>query len=144
VNASLLGLVLMIVAACTPAAASVSTPADTPQLIGTVWQLVAYANGRDNLAPVLPGTQATATFGSNGWVTGSGGCSAYSAVFQTNAINLSSLGPVMSTHQTCQQLVTAQEAAYLGTLAQTATYRFEGEHLVLVQSGGARLAEYSH
>jgi len=49
----------------------------------------------------------------------------------------------MTTPRPCEQTRMAQESAYLGALARTATYRIEGQRLVLVQSGGARLAEYN-
>jgi heat shock protein HslJ len=140
-------LLSIIVAACTPpvigSVAGDSAPS-VPELIGTEWHLGAYANGRGSLEPVLPGSQATAKFGSNGFVTGSGGCNTYSAVFQTDAILLSLIGPITTTHQTCEQPVMDQEDAYLAALARSATYRFEEDQLVLVQSGGTRLAEYSH
>ena len=132
------GLILVLAGACAPAPVSSDS-----ELVGPVWQLAAFANGRDTLQPVLPGTQATATFGSTGWLTGSGGCSTYTAVFQSQASTLSIVGPIMTTPRPCEQTMMAQESAYLGALARTATYRIEGQRLVLVQSGGARLAEYN-
>jgi heat shock protein HslJ len=132
------GLVLIIAAACAPA----PVPANS-ELVGPVWQLATFANGRGNLQPVLPGTHATATFGGTGWLTGTGGCSPFTAVFQSQAITLAIVGPIMTTPQPCEQPMMAQESAYLGALARTATFRIEGDRLVLVQSGGATLAEYS-
>jgi heat shock protein HslJ len=113
-------------------------------LIGPVWKLTAYSDPRGNLVSVLPGMQPTATFDSNGFVTGSGGCNAYSTVFQAVAMTLVFIGPIAATHLICEQAVMDQEEGYLWALPASTAYRFEGEQLVLVQSGGARLAEYSH
>jgi hypothetical protein len=39
----------------------------------------------------------------------------------------------------------AEEASTdIASVSESTAYRFEGEQLVLVQSGGARIAEYSH
>ena len=96
------------------------------------------------MLPVLPGTQPTALFESTGFVTGSGGCNAYSTVFQSVATTLSITGPITTTHSLCEQSVMDQEAVYFIALAQTASYRFESDRLALIQSGGAPLAEYGH
>lgn len=135
----------MLVAACTPPSLpNDSASATTPKLIGTVWNLTAYRDALGNLKSVLPGTQPTATFGSTGFVTGSGGCNTYSTVFQTAAMTLTFFGPIARTGLICEQAVMDQEQAYLRALPGSAAYRFEGDHLVLVQSGGAHVAEYSH
>ena len=142
-------LLLSLATACAPralgSAARDGVPSTTPDLIGPVWQLTAYSDARGNLVAILPDTQSTATFGSTGFVTGSGGCNEYSTVFQTTAMTLSFIGPITTTRQMCAQRVMDQEHAYLAALARTATYRFEGGgHLVLIQSDGSTLAQYSH
>jgi heat shock protein HslJ len=113
-------------------------------LIGTVWNLTAYSDPHGNMVSVLPGTQPTATFGNNGFVTGSSGCNSYSTVFQTSATTLLFIGPVATTHQMCQQPVMDQEQAYLWALPRSIGYRLEGDHLVLVESDASQIAEYSH
>jgi heat shock protein HslJ len=139
---------LILVAACAPTVArpltSESTPTATAALVGPVWQLTAYTDPRGNLVSVLPDTRPTATFDSNGFVSGSGGCNAYSTVFQSSAMTLLFIGPIAATHKICEQVVMDQEEAYLWVLPRSTGYRFEGDHLVLVQSGGIRIAEYSH
>lgn len=96
------------------------------------------------MLPVLPGTRPTATFENTGFVTGSGGCNAYSTVYQSVADTLTITGPITATHSLCEQSVMDQEAAYFLALSHTASYRFDSGQLVLVQSGGASLAEYGH
>src|SRR5262245_50887468 len=115
-----------------------------PEFIGTVWKLTAYSDPRGKLVSVLPGTQPTATFDTNGFVTGSGGCNAYSTVFQSAAMTLVFIGPIAATRVICEQPVMDQEEGYLWALPRSTAYRFEGEQLVLVRSGGGRLAEFSH
>jgi heat shock protein HslJ len=105
--------------------------------------LTTYSDPRGNLVSVLPGTQPTASFDGNGFVTGSGGCNTYSTVFQSAAMTLSFIGPLSATHRNCEQPVMNQEEAYFWVLPSSTAYRFEGDHLVLVQFDGARLAEYT-
>jgi heat shock protein HslJ len=122
--------------------ASDSTP-PAAALIGSLWNLTAYSDPKGSLVSVLPATQATATFGSTGFVTGSSGCNAYSTVFQTVATTLLFIGPVATTHLTCDQPVMDQEQAYLWALPRSTGYRLEGDHLVLIESDATRVAEYS-
>jgi heat shock protein HslJ len=113
-------------------------------LVGTVWKLTSYSDPHGNLVPVLPGAQPTATFDRNGFVTGSGGCNAYSTVFQSAAMTLEFIGPIAASHAICEQPVMDQEEGYLWILPQSTAYRFEGEQLVLVRSGGSgQLAKFS-
>lgn len=121
----------------------VLTPSAAPQLVGPVWQLTAYNNGRGGLQSVLAGTQPTAVFEAAGMVTGSGGCNTYSAPFQSTPNSLS-IGPIAATRMACDQAIMDQETAYFTAMERTSTYRFENGQLVLVEAGGARQAEYSH
>ena len=120
----------------------VFAPATQPELVGPVWQLTAYNNGRGGLQSVLAGTQPTAEFQAAGTVTGSGGCNTYSASYQTTSTSLS-IGPVAATRMACEQPIMDQEAAYFAALERTSMYRFESGRLVLVDSGDARQAEYT-
>jgi heat shock protein HslJ len=142
------GLIVLMLAACTPtitsSVASDGSTSTTPELIGTVWQLTACTDQLGNLKSVLPGTQATATFNSTRFLTGSSGCNDYSTVFQTVDTTLSLIGPITATHRMCAQPVMDQEEAYFWALPRSTGYHFEGGHLVLVESSGAPLAEYSH
>jgi heat shock protein HslJ len=120
----------------------VLTPSTAAQLVGPVWQLTAYNNGRGGLQSVLAGTQPSAVFESSGVVTGSGGCNTYSAPYQSTPTSLN-IGPVAATRMACEQAIMDQETAYFAALERTSTYRFESGRLVLVESGGARQAEYT-
>jgi heat shock protein HslJ len=118
------------------------TPSTPLQLVGPVWQLTAYNNGRGGLQSVLAGTQPTAVFESSGMVTGSGGCNTYSAPYTSTPDSLS-IGPLAATRMACDQSIMDQEKAYFAALERTTGYRFESGRLVLVESSGARQAEYS-
>ena len=112
------------------------------ELVGSVWQLLAYNNGRGGLQSVLDGTQQNAIFEAAGIVTGSGGCNTFSAPFQ-NSISTLSIGPVASTRMSCEQPIMDQETAYFAALERTSAYRFESGRLVLVERDGARQAEFN-
>ena len=119
----------------------VFAPSTQPELVGPLWKLTAYNNGRGALQSVLEGTQPTAVFEASGVVTGSGGCNTYSAPFQSTSTSLS-IGPIAATRMACEQATMDQETAYFAALERTSVYRFESGRLVLVESGGARQAEY--
>jgi heat shock protein HslJ len=119
----------------------VLTPLPTPRLTGPAWQLTAYNNGRGGVQSILANTQPTATFGTDGQVTGSGGCNSFSGPYQSTASTLS-IGPLASTLSACEQPVMDQEAAYLTALQQTSTNRFDNGRLVLVDARGATQAVF--
>jgi heat shock protein HslJ len=113
-----------------------------PQLVGPEWQLSAYNNGRNAVQSVAIGSQPTATFGSDGTISGSGGCNNFSGTYQSTGSTLS-IGPLASTQKACDQPIMDQETAYLAALERTATYRFEDGRLVLVDSSGATQAIFN-
>jgi heat shock protein HslJ len=119
------------------------TAAAPLQLVGPVWQLTAYNNGRGGLQSVLAGTQPTAVFESSGVVTGTAGCNTYSAPYTTSTPDSLTFGPIASTRMACAQPIMDQETAYFAALERTTNYRFESGRLVLVESGGARQAEFT-
>jgi heat shock protein HslJ len=112
-----------------------------PQLVGPLWQLLAYNNGRNAVQSVMIGTQPTAMFGADGQVTGSGGCNSFSGPYRSTSTTLT-IGPLASTRIACEQPVMDQETAYLAALERAATYRFDGGRLVLVDSSGATQADF--
>jgi heat shock protein HslJ len=113
-----------------------------PSLVGPNWQLLAYNNGRNAVQSVMIGTQPTAMFGTDGQVTGSGGCNTFSGPYQSTASTLS-IGPLSSTRTACEQPVMDQETAYLAALERSATYRFENGRLMLADASGATQADFT-
>jgi heat shock protein HslJ len=119
----------------------VFAPLPTPELVGPEWQLTGYNNGRGGVQSILAGTQPTAMFGSDGQITGSGGCNTFSGPYQSTATTLT-IGPLASTFKACDQPVMDQETAYLNALQQTSSYRFDNGRLILVNAGGATQATF--
>jgi putative lipoprotein len=109
--------------------------------VGPLWKLTAYNNGRGGLVSILEGTQPTAVFEPS-VVTGTGGCNTYSAPISSTSKTLT-IGPSAATRMACEETIMDQETAYFAALGRTSTYSIESGRLVLVDSGGARQAEYS-
>lgn len=116
--------------------------AQTQQLVGTSWMVVAYNNGKQAVVSVLTGTKLTATFSKDGNVGGFAGCNDYNATYKSSAPKLT-VGPVTSTRKHCAEPagVMEQETAYLAALQTSTTYRIEGRTLELRTTGGALAVE---
>jgi heat shock protein HslJ len=112
-------------------------------LVGPTWQLTAYNNGKEAVVSVLSGTEITAQFGEDGNLAGSAGCNNYNASYQVEGGAIQ-FGPAMSTRMYCAEPegIMEQEAAYLAALEMAATYKIEGDRLLLHSAEGARVAEY--
>ncbi len=124
---ALIAILAALIAACTPAAyagdASRDGNAQAPiELDGTSWILV-QIHGQDTIAD----SEATLAF-SDGKVHGNATCNGFSGPYERDGETLS-FGLLVSTMMACPGM--DQETAYLGALASTATYRIEGDRLVL-------------
>ncbi len=117
-----------------------AAPADP--LTGTTWTATEVNNGKGAVASVAAGTTITASFGSDGQVTGSGGCNEYSATF-TAADGTIVVGPVGATRKMCDPTVSEQETAYFTALDAAATYTVQGNTLELRDAGGAIQVSYT-
>lgn len=98
------------------------------------WRLVNI-----NAAPVIPGTEITAIFGDGGNLSGTSGCSAYSAAYQVNGGSLT-IGSLSSSGQFCDQPagVMEQEQLYQVVLATASGFTIEGQQLT-IRSGRGQL-----
>ncbi|MGF1568355.1 MAG: META domain-containing protein, partial [Nodosilinea sp.] len=108
-------------------------------LIGTRWALTAYNNGRGGVTSGLAGTHITATFDSQGILSGSAGCNTYRAGYTAQAGTIA-IAAATTTRQFCPQPegVMAQEAAYLTALTTASRYFLEEENrLTLKTDAGA-------
>jgi heat shock protein HslJ len=119
------------------------TVRESAPLVGPMWRLVAYNNGKEAVVSVLTGTEITAQFGEDGNLAGSAGCNNYNASYQVEGEAIQ-IGPAMSTRMYCAEPegIMEQEAAYLAALEMAATYKIEGDRLLLHSAEGARVAEY--
>ena len=112
-----------------------------PQLIGPEWQLLSYNNGREAVVSIQSGTQPTATFSSDGGVSGSTGCNTFNGPFQTLARSIS-MGPFATTRMACPQPEMEQETLYLQALERASTFQFVDGRLEFRDSDGALQANF--
>jgi heat shock protein HslJ len=96
-------------------------------LQGDAWQ-VDSLNGM----PAVAGSRVTLEFGSDGRVTGSAGCSRYSAPYMTKVEGLE-LGPAMSTKRACTPEIDRQEVAFLAVLQGTVPYQLRGDGALVIE-----------
>ena len=117
--------------------------AQSPQLAGTSWTVLAYNNGKQAVVSVLATPTLTAVFGRDGNLTGFAGCNNYNASYKATAPTIS-IGPVAATRKECGEPtgVMNQEALYLAALQTAATYRVEGTRMEMRTSAGALAAEF--
>ena len=107
-------------------------------LAGTAWEVVGYNNGKQAVTSVLRGTNITARFEEDGRVTGSAGCNRYFTSWETAAESIS-IGMPATTRMACAEPdgIMEQEARYLEALHTAASFRFDGDRLVLRTAEGA-------
>jgi heat shock protein HslJ len=114
-----------------------------PSLTGGTWNVVNYYNGRDAVSSVLGGTSLTATFGTNGELTGSGGVNRYRATYSTSGRDITIGAPVITTSNPASDpAVAKQEADYFAALAAASEYDISGDTLKLLRSDGAVAAAF--
>ena len=91
---------------------------------------------------VIDNAQSTLVFASAGRVTGSGGCN---RLFATATIAGDTLmfGGVGTTRMACAPALMDQEQKFLGALAATRTFRFEGPYLRFYDAAGAELIRFT-
>ena len=100
------------------------------------WTLQSYADTSGILAPVLPGTQVTAMFGSDGRISGSAGCNRYNASYTVRNYAIS-ISPPVSTKIFCSDpYLMQQETAYLDILTRAAQLRIGESNLNLYDGSG--------
>lgn len=87
---------------------------------------------------VIDNAQSTLVFASGGRVTGSGGCNRLFASVNVAGDALS-FGGVGTTRMACAPALMDQEQKFLGALAATRTFRFDGPYLRLYDGNGAEL-----
>jgi heat shock protein HslJ len=103
------------------------------RLSGTSWVLVSLEG-----APVLPGTEITAAFGTDRRVSGSSGCNRYVGAYEVGGPGLE-VGPLATTRMFCGDPgVMDQEQRYLSALQGAALAAVEGGQLLVTDGAGRR------
>jgi len=115
--------------------ASITAVAPTlPASLAGNWQLITMAI-QDGTAITHPTTAITLYFGSDGTVSGNGGCNNYNGPYVLTGTTTPkgqgiAIGPLSSTKMYCQT-TSAQETQYLSLLADTMAYNVDGSQLSL-------------
>jgi heat shock protein HslJ len=133
------GLILLLTAACAPAAGMTATPETQPtpepptQLEGTEWVLVRYG---PTAAPVEPLADNAPTLSfDNGNLGGNTGCNHYGGDYRIEGDRLI-IDELFQTLIGCPEPVMAQEEAYLDALRAADTFTLTGDSLTLFYEGG--------
>jgi heat shock protein HslJ len=106
------------------------------------WYLFNYNNGKGAIQSVTAGSKTTAIFGSNGKLSGSGGCNEYSAAYTTPGTNGITITQPVSTLMACAEPVNQQETQYFSLLPTAAKYEISGDQLTLFNSTGTKILIY--
>jgi heat shock protein HslJ len=115
--------------------------AQSQDLSGTSWQVIAYNNGKQAVTSVLASTTLTAEFGKDGKLSGNSGCNTYTGAFTITGDQIK-IGPLATTRMACPQEIMDQETLYLAALQTAATYRIEGTGMELRTKDGALAADF--
>ncbi len=113
-------------------------------LVGTLWQVTGYNNGKGAIVSVLPGSQITAQFQDDGQFGGNATCNNYFGSYTLDGENIQ-IGQVGSTEMACMEPEGAmeQEQAYLNALSTAAFARIEGDQLELRTQDEALAVSYT-
>jgi len=106
------------------------------------WNLFNYNNGKEAIQSVIAGSKTTAVFGSNGKLSGSGGCNEYSAAYTTPGTNGITITQPISTMMACAEPVMQQETQYFSLLPTAAKYEISGDQLTLFNAAGTKILIY--
>lgn len=108
----------------TATATAVSTQPDNP-LHNTAWSLLNFGEG----IGLLPGTNITALFASNG-LSGFAGCNSYNAAYVTVADRITISG-LAATRKVCEEAIMLQETQYLAALENATSFVLSANALSL-------------
>jgi heat shock protein HslJ len=143
---SIFGLVLLVLAACSPAPpqptiGASQTPVVNRSLANTEWRLESFGS-TGAVESVLPGSTITLRFDENGLVSGSGGCNTYSAGYQVQDGRLS-FSEVTRTEMACaEEGLTRQEQRYFQALQTASSFELSGERLVISYANGQGMLNF--
>jgi heat shock protein HslJ len=111
-----------------------AAPADP--LAGTSWNVTGINNGNQAVVSLAAGSSITLVFGTDGSVSGNGGCNTYNGSVAVDGDAIA-FGPLMSTQMACPQPVMDQETQFFAALAASSTFNISGSTLTTRDNGGA-------
>lgn len=107
-----------------------------------LWTLQSYAGATGSLIPVLPGSNVTARFGTDGQLAGSSGCNRYTASYTVNDYGITVIS-LIGTQRYCTGTgVMQQEISYLHDLPNASIFRISEKSLNIYDAGGKPLLIY--
>lgn len=110
----------------------------TTDLVGTSWVATGINNGAGAVVGTADTGKVTLAFGSDGTVSGSGGCNSFTGPYTLGGPDELTVGPVASTMKACQpESVMETEAQYFAALAKVVLYEVDGSTLTLRGEDGA-------
>lgn len=106
-------------------------------LVETDWVLEGHSAGDDAVSSVITGTVVTLKFTDDGNVTGNAGCNHYGGGYTLDDEKIS-ISSLFTTLMYCGEPegLMEQEARYLKSLGEVASYQIKGDHLTLLDEGG--------
>ncbi|MFN8497524.1 MAG: META domain-containing protein [Anaerolineae bacterium] len=110
-------------------------------LPGSNWTLTGVNNGRGALESIPTGVEATAKFGSDGRVTGSGGCNTYNIPFTVDGSNVK-FGVGITTQMACPEPQMQTEVLLLKAFESTTKWSIDNGMLFLRDASGAITATF--
>jgi heat shock protein HslJ len=127
---------LLLMATLLLSACQNTSPASTFPLEETIWLMQSYRNAQGQTTQALPGSEASARFSKDGKVFGNASCNQYSGAYQTKG-NKITIDPGAMTMMMCpDEGVSAQEQDFIAALKAAASYKIQGEQLILVDKDG--------
>lgn len=129
-------ILMLIVLAVLPSVVASAQPVDP--LAGTSWQLTSIG-GRDVMTPQEGEQMPTLTFGSDGTLSGHGGCNSFSGSYTLSDDTLT-VSELVSTRRACRgRALMQQEREFLAALGSASAFRVEDGQLVLEYGRGKSL-----
>ena len=92
--------------------------------------------------PLTPATASPSATFAEGRVGGSTGCNRFTGPYTLDGDSLE-IGQIASTRMACIPPADRVERSYLGALGKAASWRLDGEQLVLADADGAELLRYA-
>jgi putative lipoprotein len=107
------------------------------------WNAIMFNNGSSGIASVM-GVAITAQFGTDGKLSGFGGCNDYSGTYTIGQDGTVKMGPISATQKTCSEPanVMQQESQYLAALQSAATFQVQGSSLTAQNTDGQLAVQY--
>jgi heat shock protein HslJ len=134
------GTQLTIYDASTPANRIVFKPGTekavpVPSAIVGTWSLTAM-NKNGVALTVAPGVTTTATFGTDGKVSGNGGCNQYSGEYILTGSSAIAIGPLATTRMACPEPAMSQETYYLSIFQNAVKWEYSSTSAKLTITDG--------